>query len=256
MRVKRWLRPSILLLFAHFMAECQPTGAATNPPVPNLEARAIRLRQALMSPNPALEGGVDESARGKLKAILAAPEFAQTMREPSAWERWERQFGAWLGKKLEFLIRSIARHPTTSQAIFWTAALGSLALIALQLFRLFRTGAISPPQLPNAESPSVQSSAEWLSAARSAAQRGDLNRGIQCSYWAGIVCLQDAGTLPKSAGHTPRELLRALQVPAATGDLRNLTLSLERFWYGRTPATADDFAASLRSVEALGCKLD
>ncbi len=178
------------------------------------------------------------------------------MQEPSAWERWQRQIGVWLGKKLENLVKSIERHPTTSQAIFWAGALGSLAFIAFQLFRLFRTGHSSTAPVPNAGALVAQNATEWLAAARSAADGGDLNRAIQCSYWAAIICLQSAGTLPKSAGHTPREFLRAIQLTHATQHLRSLTAALERFWYGRLPATAEDFNAFLQSVEALGCKLD
>jgi hypothetical protein len=37
--------------------------------------------------------------------------------------------------------------------------------------------------------------------------------------------------------------------------LSALTLVLEQVWYGRRPASNQDFANAMQSVEALGCQL-
>jgi len=240
----------LLLLFLHPGANCQPAHAA----VP-IDDRTAQLRQSLASAE-GVGTGVSIPARQQLEGILAAPEFAEKMREPSAWERWKQQFAVWLMDWFGNLFQSIARNPTTSQAIFWAGALGSLALVAFYLFRLFRGDEMTIRPAFNVEAPRTRSAADWIAAARSAAGRGDLNTGIQCLYWAAIVFLQTAGTLPETGAHTPREFLRALPLTNSTDELRSLTSSVERFWYARMPATAGDFAACLRSVEALGCKLD
>jgi hypothetical protein len=236
-----------LFLLAGASADCQPTTA----PIQSQD-RISELRQSLTSGELPARSSY---ARQQLNEILATGEFAEAMRGHSAWERWKQQLAAWLQKHFAALIDSIAQHPSTSQAIFWVAAIGALALIASGLLRLFRREDPLDLRLSHAQ-PVRQNTPEWISAARSAAERDQLGRAIQCVYWAAIVHLQSMGSLPKTAGHTPREFLRDLRAASVSEYLRTLTLSLERFWFRGTPATADDFAACLRAAEGLGCKLD
>lgn len=244
------VRPCLLALFllAGASAECQSAGAGVETP-----DRVNELRQSLtFGESPARSS----YARQQLKEILAAREFAETTRQPSAWERWKQQLAAWLGSRLMALITSIAQHPSTSQVIFWAAAVGSLCFIAFQLFRLFRRDELLISRLSNAGAPASQNVSEWIAAARSAAERGELSKAIQCVYWAAIVHLQATGSLPKTGGRTPREFLRDLQAASASEYLRSLTSSLERFWFAGAPASKGDLAACLRAAEGLGCRLD
>jgi hypothetical protein len=141
-------------------------------------------------------------------------------------------------------------------SILVRVSIGSLAVIAFLLFLLFWKVDLLESPLSRTELPLRQSPPEWLAGARSAAEHGEFSKAIQCVYWAAIVHLQSMEKLPKTAGHTPREFLRDLRTPNASEPLRTLTSSLERFWYGRIPATGDDLAASLRAMEELGCKPD
>ncbi len=196
---------------------------------------------------------VSESfARQQLKEILAAPEFSETVHGPSAWERLKQQMLHWLGAQFEGLFKALARHPTTTEIVFWGAALGALGVIAFLLFQLFRRREKVRSHQSAADATPGQSWNEWLKGARTASERGDLNKAIQCVYWAAVDWLQNGGTLPKTAGLTPRELLQT----GKSVELRALTAALERFWYGRMPASMDDYMTCLRSVEALGCKVD
>ena len=193
-------------------------------------------------------------AQQQLKEILSAPEFSETVHGPSAWERLKQQLMQWLGAQLEGLFKALGRHPTTTEIVFWGAALGALGVIAFLLFQLFRRREKASWSSSAAEVGPSQTWNEWLQGARSASERGDLNKAIQCVYWAAVGWLQNAGTLPKTAGLTPRELLRG--AAGKSIELRSLTSSLERFWYGRTPASMDDYMTCLRSFEALGCKVE
>jgi Domain of unknown function (DUF4129) len=237
-----------LFLLASVSADCQPASALIE-----TQDRVSELRQNLTSGELPARSSY---ARQQLKQILAMREFAETMRGRSAWERWKQQLAAWFEKLFAALIGSIAKHPSTSQAIFWAAALGSLAVIAFQLFRLFRRDGVLKLPLADAGLISRQNTPEWIAAARSSAERGELSKAIQCVYWAAIAQLQSTGSLPKTAGLTPREFLRDLRAASASESLRSLTSALERFWFAGRPASADDFAACLRAVQGLGCKLD
>ena len=237
-----------LFLLAAVSAGGEPVGLGAD-----AQHRVSELRQSLASGDFPPRS---RYAREQLDQILAERQFAETMRGLSPWERWKEQLAVWLQKYFAGLIGAIAQHPSTSQAIFWIVAIGALAVIAFQLFRLFRGADLLDSRLSDPELPVSQSTPEWILAARSAAAGGEFSKAIQCVYWAAITHLQSMGSLPKTAGHTPREFLRDLRAHGAIEYLRSLTSSLERFWYGRRPASAEDFAASLRAVEGLGCKLD
>lgn len=178
------------------------------------------------------------------------------MHQPSAWDRLKQQIGEWLLKQLAAIFKAAAQHPTTSQVVFCVAAVGALGVIAFLLFRLFwseeRTSLSVSPSVPATE----RNFSQWIAAARAASQSGDLNKAIQCLYWAAILSLENAGMLPRTTGLTPRELLKTVRARSEAVELRHLTSSLERFWYARVPATEDDFAACVRSVEALGCRVE
>ncbi len=192
-------------------------------------------------------------ARGRLEEILKQREFA-AMRPPSVWQLlWERILG-WIGELLDRLFRVISRHPTTSQVLFWTLIGGAGCMLLLWVARLGQRERTalnivgSAPVRPRAW-------AEWLQAARLAAEQGDLRQAIHCSYWAGVTRLQETGVLTADSTHTPREYLRLAEGTAPATELAALTSGLERFWYAGRRATQDDFRASLKQLEALGCRL-
>lgn len=194
-------------------------------------------------------------AQRQLKAILNEPAFAEKMREASAWEQWKQQVYDWLGKHFAKFFESIVRHPTTSKVVFWTFLVGAFGFICYQLFRLFRRGERLLPDRVTPE-PTAEVEVNWIRAAKTSAEGGDLNKAIQCTYWAGVSRLQTDGVLPKAGSHTPREFLDVVGSGNAAVPLRSLTSSLERFWYARMPARNEDFVAVLKTAEALGCKLD
>ncbi len=207
-------------------------------------------------------------AHARIERILAHPEFAANA-PPNAWERFWARVGARTGRWIEGLFNFSRVHSTSSVVIFCLAVAGAVSLLAFFLFRLRRRQRynfnLSGSPLPSL----LRTSQAWLQAARAASNHGDLSTAIQCAYWAGIARLQESRALPESNTYTPREYLRLLSSPPqrlatspAVGNdagiipLRTLTSYLERFWYARAAATAEDFSACLASLEALGCQVD
>ena len=193
------------------------------------------------------------TARTQLNVILSRPEFRQVSAEPGALERWKRAFGQWLADRFGGLLKAIAQHPTTSQVIFWLAALGACGFLAFLLVRIDPRTSVW--RSSHAATTPVSLTSDWVKLAFVASERGELNKAIQCLYWAAVNWLQTSGALPSAAGLTPRELARTVRGTAAGAELNRLTSSLERFWYACVPATAEDFATCVQSLEALGCKV-
>lgn len=186
-----------------------------------------------------------------LQQILSRPEFAESLQGPSAFERWKRQAEAWFSDHLARLFKAAAQHPTTSQIVFWAAAISALALITFVLFRIFTGDERKNWMTPSAQNVHSTGPGDWFRAAHLAADGGDYNRAIQCLYWAVVLHLQDVGALPKTIGLTPREYVRAARDNAAGAELRKLTSALELFWYACVPASSEDFAACVRFADAL-----
>jgi hypothetical protein len=197
------------------------------------------------------------NARSTLNRILARPEF-RGVHPPTAWELFRQRVAAWIGSLIERLFGFAAQHPTERQILFWIVVVGAVGLLAACLIR-FWSGRDARFTLARAErAVRSQSWMEWVRAAREAANRGDPREAIRCTYWAGVALLQERRVLPEDLTRTPREYLRLIPAPerAAAAPLRDLTEGLERFWYAGQAAHANDFEASLKQLEALGCKLD
>jgi hypothetical protein len=196
------------------------------------------------------------NARGTLDRILARPEFAG-VRPPSAWDLFRERVVAWIAALIQKLFGFAAQHPTGGQILFWLLVTGAVGALAAWLIRIWtrRDPRLSLPR-PNPEALS-RSWEAWLRAAREAADQGNPREAIRCTYWAAVARLQENQVLPEDLTHTPREYLRLISTPQPfLQPLTTLTAGLERFWYGGQAAEFSDFQASLKQLEALGCKLD
>lgn len=199
--------------------------------------------------------GSNRDARAHLDRILTRPEFAGNA-PPNAWERFWMRMQARVARFIERLLRFAGAHPTTGSVVFWCCLVGTLALIAFLLFKLWSRPLYQLNLSRSAGATGLRNSEEWLRAGIDAASNeADFRRAIQCAYWAGVSRLQECGVLPRSTSNTPRELLRLLSSETTLGALRTLTSYLERFWYGRANASAEDFSACIRCLEDLGCKV-
>jgi len=203
------------------------------------------------------------NARAELEHILAGPEF-NSVRPPTAWDRFRQRLAAWIERFLVWLFRGLARYPIGGQILFWLVVVACVGFIALWLFRLTvsrdRMEALPPGHMATVS----RTWQEWIRAAREAANRRDFREAVHCAYWAGITRLEVAGALPKDPTKTPREYLRtltesSLEVPPGVNyrqPLSALTMRLEQTWYANRGANFDDFRDALRELEALGCQLE
>ena len=200
---------------------------------------------------------VPPNARGRLDRILARPEFAG-VHPPTAWDVFRQRAAAWIASLIQRFFTYAAQNPTGGQILFWVLVAAAVGLLAAWLIRFWtqRDAWFSLPH-PDREIRS-QTWMDWVRAAREAASRGDAREAIRCNYWAGVSRMQEMRALPQDETHTPREYLRLISKPhiAMADAMTSLTAGLERFWYAGHTAGSDDFEASLKQLEALGCKLD
>ncbi len=195
-------------------------------------------------------------ARSKLDEILSAREFG-AMRGPSAWDLWRTRVTNWFRQLLGKLLTPLAQHPQGTALVFWFAVIAALGTLAVWLFRYWTTQDWTTGVPASGGQIHLLRWEQWVRKARQASAKGDFRDAVRCAYWAGIAWLQKSGALPLDSARTPREYLRLAGADApAAGPLSALTAGLERHWYGRRPAGAEDFANSLAHLEKLGCKED
>jgi hypothetical protein len=206
------------------------------------------------------DGGVN--ARPALEQILSRREFGG-VRPPSRWELFRQRIIRELENLVVRILQSIGRYPIGTKIFFWAILLAVVVWLAVMLFRYWTTrAALEELQAPDLVA-YVRTWQEWIQAARQAAARGDFREAVHSAYWAGISSLEDNQMVRKDRTRTPREYMRLVSNSTqlvATGRktreaLSSLTVILEQVWYGRRPASNQDFAQALQSVEALGCHL-
>jgi hypothetical protein len=223
-----------------------------------LDSLAAETSSLSGEPTPA-----QDSARPKLDAILARPEYAH-VRQQNWYEKLRQRINDLLFRALVRLLRGAGGQATLGYILLWIALAAAVVLIAYWVFRnWFRTARATEMALAGAAVP-ARSWQEWVFAAREAAARGDYRLAIHCAYWAGIARLQDLGVLSPDRTKTPREYLRAfaesklvfVENPAMRREaLERMTSRLEKTWYGYHTASEADFRDSLAQLEILGCRL-
>ena len=207
-------------------------------------------------------------ARSKLQQILKRREFSPAG-PPTAWQLLRQRIGEWLQQMFTKVFRSIARHPVGSELLFWLIIFGGVCWIVTMLVRLWSGRGSNISLRPIATIAAHRSWQQWIRTAQDAAARGEFREAIHALYWTGITRLEDLAVLTVDHTRTPREQLRQLSAPPASpgspaiaqatavqrSGLAALTTQLESVWYGRRPASNEDFRECMKSVEELGCRL-
>ncbi len=201
-------------------------------------------------------------ARPALEHILSRKEFG-SVHGPTRWDLFRQRVNKWIENLLLRLLGHVARHPMGATILFWVVVAAAVVWVAMALFRYWtRRAALKELQAPDSVG-FVRTWQEWVHAAREAATRGDFREAVHSAYWAGICYLEDNEVVRKDRTRTPREYMRLVsnstQLVASGRKTREalsaLTLVLEQVWYGRRPASNQDFRNAMQSVEALGCQL-
>ena len=194
------------------------------------------------------------SERASMNSILAQRAY-QRVTQVSALSRVR----VWLGNLLDKLFSGLIRFGAHAPWIAWLFRILLLVAICTALvwflLRIERRSRIRliPDVEPAPGAPSAREWQLWLRDAQAMAARGMWREAIHFVYWASIARLESKRLWPADRARTPREYLALL---AATDprkvNLKELTRSFERTWYGGRTAQASDFNAALEQAAALG----
>ncbi|MGB6429192.1 MAG: DUF4129 domain-containing protein [Candidatus Acidiferrales bacterium] len=203
------------------------------------------------------------NAGAALSEILARREF-RGVGTASAREMFQQRLQEWLERIVEWFIGHIGRHATSAKIFFELLLVVVVVWLGAALVRFWMRRA-RYDELDAPQSVAIARSwQEWIRAAREASERGDFREAVHSAYWAGISYLEAVELIEPDRARTPREYVRLLSQPqpetAASLEkpraaLAALTARLEQVWYGRRPASREDFLDSMRQIEGLGCQL-
>ncbi|MEP6637678.1 MAG: DUF4129 domain-containing protein [Acidobacteriota bacterium] len=197
--------------------------------------------------------GDKAAARKKLNEILQRPEYATSAKQPSALARLWDEFWKWLQ---ELLPKPKPLEPgrgnllTLLAEIFVVAlALGGITyvivLISPRVFRgrTSRKKTKAGPRIVLGERLEPdQSAPDLLAEAEALARRGELRAAIRKAYIALLVELGERKIISLEQHMTNRDYLRALRtLEPLHSDVKQLTDSFERHWYGFALATEADW---------------
>ena len=169
-------------------------------------------------------------------AVLARPEFAAA--HPTWWQRLLRVLSDYLA--------GLGEAVGAGGSAVGTAVVVGLALVAiLVVVRYTRTLRPDPRRDLAVGGQIGRSSADWLTDAAAAEERGQLREAVRCRYRALLAALSAAGLVEEVAGRTSGEYLAALtaDVPAAAAAFADATRRFEDAWYGAVPVTSAEVSA-------------
>ena len=189
----------------------------------------------------------------QLSAILSSPEFNH-VHEPSVWARLWNQLLDWFFRHLPLPSGDSKRTEWLAPAA-WTALAVCLAVGLLWWLRRSAKPGTATHQEAARETgvSSLREWEQWQARAEEAARAGRWREAVHDLYWAAITRMEWLGRWTPNRARTPREYLRLLPPGSEPArDLRTLTLSFERCWYGYRPAAAGDFETARAAYDRLG----
>ncbi|HKY31664.1 MAG TPA: DUF4129 domain-containing protein [Candidatus Polarisedimenticolia bacterium] len=191
----------------------------------------------------------DDDASRRLQEILSRRQF-RGLSEPGPIQRLFEKITAWIHRMLEPLGGA---SETPLQILGWILLAGFVVFAMVCVLRVARgrvprsLGTVAP------EKPMPNDWSSWAADAAAAARLGRYRDAVRCAYWAAILKLGVEGILDLRQERTHREYLRALPAGHPLGsDLREMTRSFERIWYGGRPATEEDLAGLLTHLRSTG----
>ena len=227
-------------------------GAALRLVTERLQALAERLEEVEKAQ--ATTASKAEATK-KLGEILQRPEYASGRKEVSALQRLWRDLVKWIASlfpKPKPLSPGSASLFTTFAQIFVVVLALVVIAYAVKLFapRLLRKrgtkkkGKRQPLIVLGEKLEPDQSSVDLLADAESLARRGELRAAIRKAYVALLVELGDRKVISLAQHKTNHDYLSAMRdVEPLYGNVKQLTDSFERHWYGFANATQNDWLA-------------
>jgi len=215
---------------------------------------AVEGRVAELQP-PAPGGATKEEENRKLAEILQRSEYARQVQQESAIARVIKRIAKWLR---DWLPRPKQVSPgranvfsKIAQIVVIVVAVGVLAFV----LKLFLPRMLSGRRAKKKEKAKArivlgeqlepdQSARDLLSEAEALARRGDLRAAIRKAYIALLVEMGDRKIISLAQYKTNRDYLRAVrEIEPLYVNVKQLTDSFERHWYGLASATETDWVA-------------
>ena len=197
-------------------------------------------------------GKADEGSR--LEEILSRPEYAHQVQQENAISRLLKRFLKWV---LSWFPKPKPLNPggvgILSRIAQWVVILLALGVLAFVL-KLFLPRLLSNrrPQRKRKEKARIvlgetlepdQTAFDLLSEAEALARRGELRAAIRRAYIALLVELGDRKIISLAQYKTNSDYLRAMrEIEPLYGNVKQLTDSFERHWYGLVQANETDWA--------------
>jgi uncharacterized protein DUF4129 len=194
-------------------------------------------------------------ATKKLGEILQRPEYARGRKEVSAltrlWRDLVKWIESWLPKPQPLTPGRASLFTTFAQIFVVVLALAVIAyavkLFAPRVFQKRKTkkkGKRGPLIVLGEKLEPDQSAVDLLADAESLARRGELRAAIRKAYVALLVELGDRKIISLAQHKTNRDYLGAMRdLEPLYGNVKQLTDSFERHWYGFANATEADWLA-------------
>lgn len=224
-----------------------------------LQAIAERIAE-LEQPVAAARGNKDEENR-KLAEILRRPEYARKVKQQSALARLLEQFLKWLRnlipKPKPISPGSAGILSKIAQVFVIGLAVAVLVFVArLFLPRLWQTRGTKRKSKAKARIvlgerlEPEQSALDLLAEAEALARRGELRAAIRKAYIALLIELGERKVISLAQHKTNRDYLRAMrEIEPLYGNVKQLTDSFERHWYGLVRANETDWRAFRSAYE-------
>jgi Domain of unknown function (DUF4129) len=195
-----------------------------------------------------------QDAKTRLDSILARPEYTTGPRGPNALTRLMQDIAKWLQK---FLPQPRSIDPGRLDLVSVIVRIVVLALAALVIGFVIKTllvwfwGRKQRIKKPKKQEARVvlgerlepdATATDLLADAETLARQGDLRAAIRKAYIALLVELGDRKLISLAHHKTNRDYLNSLRnVPPIHAQMRGLTDSFERHWYGFANVTATDW---------------
>ncbi|HKS09074.1 MAG TPA: DUF4129 domain-containing protein [Pyrinomonadaceae bacterium] len=191
--------------------------------------------------------------KGKLESILSRPEYVTQERGPNALTRLLQDFIRWIS---QFLPGPVKMSPGRSswmtvvaQVLVLIVVLAVVFYVIRILFRRF--GRKRRKRAPKKRKARIvlgeqlkpeDTSTDLLSEAEALARRGELRAAIRKAYIALLVELGDRKVITLAQHKTNRDYLNSVRnLSVLHSNMRGLTDSFERHWYGLDEATDNDW---------------
>lgn len=193
-------------------------------------------------------------ANQKLAAILSRSEYAAKGRQGGALMRLIDRFIRWIAQFLpkRSPLAASQGSPLTTVAQIIVVALAAAVIVYVLIKLLRQLGKRShkvkvkkkkEPRIVLGERLEPEASAiDLLAEAEALARKGEIRAAIRKTYIALLVELGDRKVISLAQHKTNRDYLRAVRnIPALHSNMRGLTDSFERHWYGFAETSPTDW---------------